>query len=59
MFNLRWTLQRMVHPCQNPNNPKTFIIMDFFLLKELDIKLITFYHHTLKYRLVAINNIQV
>jgi hypothetical protein len=35
--------------CHNPNYPQKFIIMDFFLLVELEIKLITFYHHTLKY----------
>jgi hypothetical protein len=35
--------------CHNPNYPKKFIIMDFFLLVELETKPITFYHYTLKY----------
>jgi hypothetical protein len=33
---------------QSKLSPKT-IIMDFFLLVELDIKPITSYHHILKY----------
>jgi hypothetical protein len=33
----------------NPNYPKNFIIMDFFLLVELETKPTTFYYHTLKY----------
>jgi hypothetical protein len=41
----RWYIQ-----CHNPNHPKKIIIVDFFLLAELETKPITFYHHTLKYR---------
>ncbi len=33
----------------SPNYSKKTIIMDFFLLVELEIKPTTFYHHTLKY----------
>ncbi len=40
----RWYIQ-----CHNPNHPKKIIIVDFFLLVELETKPITFYHHTLKY----------
>jgi hypothetical protein len=33
----------------SPNYSKKIIIMDFFLLMEMETKLTTFYHHTLKY----------
>jgi len=33
----------------SPNYFKKIIIMDFFLIVELETKPTTFYHHTLKY----------
>jgi hypothetical protein len=47
MFNSKWILQRMVNPMSKL--PQKIIIMDFFLLVELETKLIIFYHHTMKY----------
>jgi len=40
MFNSRWTLQRTVNPMSKL--PQKFIIMDFFLLVELETKPIIF-----------------
>jgi hypothetical protein len=35
--------------CHSPNYPQKFIIMNFFLLMELETKPTTLHHHTLKY----------
>jgi hypothetical protein len=37
----KWYIQ-----CHNPNHPKKTIIMNLFLLVELETKPTTFYHHT-------------
>jgi hypothetical protein len=50
MFNPKWILQGMVHPVSSIQTiPEKPIIMDIFLLVELESKPTTFYYHTLKY----------
>jgi len=49
MFNQGGFYKEWYIQAHNPNYPKKIIIMDFFLLVELETKPIIFYHHTMKY----------